>query len=476
MPRLLTSRIRVIEAAFFVALAGAVLGVLLGGHTSHRVGPFESKFSLTPALRGDTEVEIPPLGGLRFDSHDGPVRLDVTLNRLRQADAQALLKDPEKLNDIGNQADHDVRAAVAVLVARTCLAGLIGAFILGLLVFRSWRRALITAGLAVVMVGATVGVAALTFNPQSLREPRYSGLLTNAPALIGDAQDFADRFGVYQQELAGLVTNVSRLYTAASTLSAYQPDTQTIRVLHVSDIHLNPAAWDVIRSIVRQYQIGVVVDSGDLTDHGSAPEAAFADAISTLGVPYVSVRGNHDSTDTMLGVAKQKGAVVLDGTEREVAGITFAGIGDPRFTPDRTTRDKPKVDLDVLDSGKRLAAAVPTFARPPDVLVVHDPAAAEPLAGVAPLVLAGHLHKRESRHLGKTTLLLVEGSTGGAGLRGLENDKPTPLEASVLYFDATTHALRAYDTITLGGLGESTVTIERTVLKPLPAPEPSPSG
>ncbi len=473
---MLTTRSRVVEAAFFVALTGAVLGVLLGGHTSHRVGPFESKFSLTPALRGDTRVEIPPLGALRFDSHDGPVRLDVTLDRLRQADAQKLLKDPAKLKNVGKQADHDVRAAVAVLVLRTCLAGLVGAFILGLLVFRSWRRALVTAGLAVAMLGSTLGMAALTFDPASLREPTYSGLLTNAPTLIGNAQDFADKFGVYQQELAGLVTNVSRLYTAASTLSAYQPDTQTVRVLHVSDIHLNPAAWDVIRSIVEQYKINVVVDTGDLTDHGSAPEAGFANAVSTLGAPYVSIRGNHDSTDIMAAVAKQKGAVVLDDTEQQVAGITFAGIGDPRFTPDRNTQNKSKEDADVIESGRKLAAAVSTFARPPDVLLVHDPAAADPLGGAAPLVLAGHLHKRESRHLGKSTLLLVEGSTGGAGLRGLENDRPTPLEASVLYVDATTHALRAYDTITLGGLGESTVTIERTVLDPLPAPAPSPSG
>jgi predicted phosphodiesterase len=465
MARLLTSRVRVVEAAFFVALAGAVLGVLLGGHTGHRVGPFEAKFSLTPALRGDTFVQIPPLGGLRFDSHDGPVRLDVTLDRLRQADAKALLKDPAKVNTIGAQADHDVRGALAVLVLRTCLAGLLGALVLGLLVFRSWRRALITGGLAVALVASTTGVAALTWDPESLREPTYSGLLTNAPTLIGDAHEFAAKFDLYQQELAGLVTNVSRLYTAASTLSAYQPDTQTIRVLHVSDIHLNPAAWDVIRSVVQQYKVGVVVDTGDLSDHGSVAETGFANAISTLGVPYVSIRGNHDSTDTMLAVARQKGAVVLNGEERVVAGLTFAGIGDPRFTPDRETRDQAKEDAAVLASGRQLAEAVPTFARKPDVLLVHDPMAAGPLAGVAPLVLAGHLHERSTRDVGSGTLLLVEGSTGGAGLRGLEHDKPTPLEASVLYFDAGTRTLRAYDTITLGGLGESTVTIERTVLK-----------
>ena len=50
------------------------------------------------------------------------------------------------------------------------------------------------------------------------------------------------------------------------------------------------------------------------------------------------------------------------------------------------------------------------------------------------------------------TRLLVEGSTGGAGLRGLEKEKATPLTLSVLYFDET-HALKAYDDIQLGGTG-----------------------
>jgi hypothetical protein len=61
------------------------------------------------------------------------------------------------------------------------------------------------------------------------------------------------------------------------------------------------------------------------------------------------------------------------------------------------------------------------------------------------------------------TLLLVEGSTGGAGLRGLQGEKPTALECSVLYFDSESHQLQAWDEITVGGLGSSSVTVERHV-------------
>jgi hypothetical protein len=69
---------------------------------------------------------------------------------------------------------------------------------------------------------------------------------------------------------------------------------------------------------------------------------------------------------------------------------------------------------------------------------------------------------------------MVEGSTGGAGLRGLEHDKPTPLTLSVLYFDEN-HDLKAYDDIQLGGTGESNVEMQRNVIGAKSDTSPSPS-
>ena len=110
------------------------------------------------------------------------------------------------------------------------------------------------------------------------------------------------------------------------------------------------------------------------------------------------------------------------------------------------------------------------------MVLVHDPVEGAPLDGEVPLVLAGHTHKRDISQLKHGTLLYVEGSTGGAGLRALDNGAPTPLEASVLYFSKSTHLLEAYDEITLGGLGLTSVSVERHVIaKPKPLVEPSPS-
>ena len=53
-----------------------------------------------------------------------------------------------------------------------------------------------------------------------------------------------------------------------------------------------------------------------------------------------------------------------------------------------------------------------------------------PLAGDAPLILAGHYHRREQHTLPGGTLLFMQGSTGASGLRGLEHEKPTPARLS----------------------------------------------
>jgi hypothetical protein len=238
-------------------------------------------------------------------------------------------------------------------------------------------------------------------------------------------------------------------------------------------MHLNPAAWQLIRTIVEQFNIDVIVDTGDMTDWGSEPEASFVASIALLKKPYVFIRGNHDSAVTAAAVDRQPNTTVLNNSITNVAGLTIAGIGDPRFTPDKSTAPAGGglTGLDankVIGSGEQLATTIRQSAQPVNIAMVHDPASAGPLSGVVPLVLAGHVHERRISRLpetpdGKPTLLLVEGSTGGAGLRGLEGEKPTPLTMSVLYFDRQKR-LQAYDDIRVAGTGESQVNLERHVI------------
>ena len=476
------TRTACVLATLAAALLGGWVGLLIGGHAITPLGPADIRLSLSPSWTGDTILDISPLGTLRVDTHDGPLALHASITQVRLPEARHLIDSPEAVNDLEATLGPQVRHGLFLLCAQTLIVTTLSAGLTGLALFRSPRRAGWTALTATGTCLAVFATAALTFNDRALAEPRYTGILTAAPSVVGDAETIVTRFSKYREELAKIVTNVSRLYEVGSTLPAYQPDPSTVRVLHVSDIHDNPAAWNVIKSIVRQFHVQVIVDSGDVTDHGSSAENAFVKPIGKLGVPYVFIRGNHDSATNARAVARQNGARVLDGDGTTVDGIEFFGVGDPRFSPDKSTRTAPE-NTELAADGRRYADRLRARPDRPDVVIAHDPAEGAAFSGVTPLVLSGHTHRRATQMLPTGTRLFVQGSTGGAGLRGLEHETPTPIECSVLYFDRASHRLQAWDNITLGGLGENSVEISRTLEKhparrisPTPVPPPSPTG
>ncbi|WP_371788420.1 metallophosphoesterase [Streptomyces griseoaurantiacus] len=461
-----------------VVLLGAWLGLLVVGNVRAPVGPMNTTMALRPSLTGGTKINVSPLGALELSTHSAPVRLDVNVDQLDAARAQALVDHPERLSGLQEEVAQDVADDTLDLAVRSCVAVVSGATALGLVVYRRPRRALAAGGLALALLAACGTSAYATWNPKAVLEPKFSGLLSSAPSLVGSARSIVTEFDVYQQELARLVTNVTKLYDVTSTLPAYRPDPSTIRVLHVSDIHLNPASWKIIASLVKQYDINVIVDSGDTMDHGTAAENGFLDPVADLGAPYVWVRGNHDSATTQDYLGKMKNVRVLDdGRAVTVAGLRFAGIGDPQYTPDRTAERGDRAEE---LAGARLASSLRdqrNAGTPVDVALVHEPSAARETDGEVPLVLSGHLHHEGTEVMKYGTRLRIEGSTGGSGLRAVEGKHPDPIEASVLYFDRDSRRLQAWDAIKLGGLGRTTAEVARHLVdENQPGATPSPSS
>jgi predicted phosphodiesterase len=505
------------------ALAGAALAVALLGRVPAKVGPFETTIAARPSLTGHTVVHLAPLGTIDLDTHDWPLALDLRVDEIGVADAERIANDPTAIDRLGDDAADEVRAALVGLAIRCVAVALLGGIAGALAARLSWRSAAAGAGVAGLLV-ATLGLgAAATFDADAVAEPRYTGLLTRAPTAVGDIEAVLDRFGEYRAQLSDLVDNMATLYLAGSELPTFEPDGGIIRVLHVSDIHLNPQAFDLMRRLTDQFAVDVIADTGDLTDWGTDPETRLVDRIGELDVPYVYVRGNHDSRRTQAAVAAQPNAVVLDGDGATVAGLRFWGIGDPRYTPNKSEQtgqsERERAEAFAPEVADRLAEDEPPAA---EVVMVHDERMAGDLGGTVPLVLAGHTHDAEEGRIepreddeasdadsaestgegepdeeatgdpstsgaddgrgddgggeggddedgedgenGEPTLLLVEGSTGGAGLRGLQGDEPEPLTATILYFDPGTRRLAAYDRITVAWLGEAGATIERHII------------
>jgi predicted phosphodiesterase len=443
-----------------VAASGAWLGLIIGGGRTDTVGPLIVTSQVRPSLTGDTVIDVPPLGTIQLDTHDGPLALDAQVSALNANVTEQTLSGTIPDADF-DQVPDQVRNLLWKVYLQALVSAVLGATIAVLVVWRRLRWAAMTAAVTAGVLVLSAAAGAATWNERALAQPRYSGLLVFVPRVVGDADAIVDNFEAYGQQLGSLVQNVASLASAVRDLPNFQGGAPgTIRALHVSDIHLNPNVWPIIRSIIDQYDIDVVLDTGDIADHGTSIENSLLTPIESLGVPYVYVRGNHDSTVTEAAIAQMDNTVVLDDTIKNVAGLTIAGAPDPRFTPDKSTQTD---DSAVERSGEQLADVIEGSNRPVDLAMVHDPTAATPLAGLTPLVLAGHLHRRDQFELEGGTEVLVEGSTGGAGLRALDTEEPTPLTFTVLYFDRETQQLKARDEFTLGGLGTTSAEVERIV-------------
>jgi hypothetical protein len=141
-------------------------------------------------------------------------------------------------------------------------------------------------------------------------------------------------------------------------------------------------------------------------------------------------------------------------------------MADPRFTPDKTTGDD-HADHRVSEVAAEFATTL--AGQRVDVALAHDPAAGRALAGVVPLLLAGHTHKRSVRRFGDT-VVLVQGTSGGSGLRGVQQEPTTPVSLSVLYLDRATKQLHSIDEVTLGGLGSVSLNVVRRTAAELLGP------
>ncbi|GAB2759436.1 metallophosphoesterase family protein [Nocardioides pakistanensis] len=464
--RNLSPSLRRASAAVLLGLLGGWLGLMLGGTVHHEVGPLTTTMRVLPAWGGGTTVAIPPLGELVLDTHGGPLGIQARLVGVDVDEARAIMDDPELLSGLRAGAEEDLRWELLMAAGRSLLAAVVGGAVLSLLAIRRVRTTLLaglTAGTAMV---AAASLAFTTWNPAGLAEPRYTGLLTSAPSVIGDADRIVSEFSMYGDQLARLVENVTGLYAVTSQLPILPADQDVVRVLHVSDLHLAPHAWDLIRTVTDKYDVDVIVDSGDITDHGTKPENRYLQEIRHLRAPYVWVRGNHDSMATERAMRRLPNVVVLDGSARRVKGLTFAGTGDPTFTPDKSTGlDEEALSERVAGAADDLAVTVEA-AGGVDVAVFHDPGPIRVLDGLASVTLSGHYHNRKVRRGDAGTWLMNQGSTGGSGLRALEPGEPARIELSVLYLDRDSGELLAYDDISLGGLGLASAQIDRQVVVP----------
>src|SRR6266540_3215885 len=409
---------------------GAVLAVTLVARQDARIGPASVRLSVRPALSGSSRLAVPPFGSVSARTHHGPLQFRATLDDV----------DVAQLNRALNEDDE---VAGGLLFARRDARRLAGAAVGG---------AVATAVLLVPSVA--------TYDISAFRAPRYEGAVEYAPVLVGDVRTGLDRLQTLRDEIARITANLNRAYAA---LGRPVPPVEgsTVRVLHVADVHLNPAGFDLARQLADKFEVAAVVDSGDMGTWGLPPERGITRRVRDFRVPYLFVKGNHDNSAMVAAVAANPNSRVLDDSTTTVRGIRFHGVPDPVFSPGQGYRVKEFQRLK-----ERRSAAVATeldgLVQRPDVLLVHDPALARYALGNVATVLEGHLHSFGTQVVNGTRELRT-GTVDGAGPDGLRAKQPVPYTAEVLYFDPATRRPVAVDRITVGAL-ESSFSVDRELL------------
>jgi predicted phosphodiesterase len=284
--------------------------------------------------------------------------------------------------------------------------------------------------LAIVVTG--IGLVG-TYQPGQLARFRTTGLLgtvrSNA-GLLASVETRAQQVTPYVSNLLALSAALQENFTPTDPTKP-----PAARFLLVSDVH-GANQYPVMKRIVDEEKITAVIDSGDLLNLGRVPEAELSGlftSIRNLRVPYIFVRGNHDATSLsdqalLERMAKIPNVVLLEPapqsyTQVDVNGVLLAGFNDPRYFGD-DSKDMVAKERPAADAFNRAYADRP----PPDIIVTHNPVAAQMVAS-ATLLVNGHLHKDEldGNRIGVGTF------TGGGTLSHfLLEDRQSPDKQSLL--------------------------------------------
>jgi hypothetical protein len=458
------------RALLGVAVVGGALAALATlpfvtaeGH----LGPGDIRLTAHWSWGGDTVIAVPPLGRVVVDTHDAPLEVEarVTAIDLDQAGAIAGLDDPVR------QLEEDARVDVAPLVVKLVLQSLAAAAVAGavvgaLLPRRRWLHVLLGALGGLAAVGIVQAWTWQQFEPRAFESPRFEGALERAPAALEAVKREVGSLSGVRDRLAHLSGQLDELVrTAADPLGpAVDGDT---RILHVSDVHLNPLGIELASSLAERFDVAAIVDTGDLTSFGLAGEDHIGDLVDQIPVPYFFVPGNHDSPANRRLLDQHRNITLLDGDVVDVQGVRILGVADPETTvAGGVTYDEAMVAR--RSHASQVAASVERLR--PDVLAVGGLDQAAAVGGKVPLVISGDVHERTERFEDDTRFLTV-GSTGATGLGSFTIDTGKRYEAELLRFRAG--RLVALDYITFEGV-TGAFTIDRTVY-PVSPGEPEPA-
>ncbi|MGE5558352.1 MAG: metallophosphoesterase family protein [Bacillota bacterium] len=409
-------------------LTGAFIFAGLFGRVDFSYRDLHMELRLDLLRWGSTILSFPPMGEVEAQTHFSPVSVRLTLTQIDAAVLSGIKTMPQKDQLLGDFTSA-ARRAMKRLSIKTVLLCISGAIFFAF--FAGFRRekhyaAAAAAGSCVSLL--LLASVYLTFSAEGFKRPKYAGMLETAPWMINLASRSLDHLQILGRQLESVAANLPELFSKMESITPVSPEDGAVRILHVSDIHNNPAAFDFISKLVTSFDVDLIIDTGDITDFGTVLEASLFQGINGLTIPYYFVPGNHDSPEVLRYLRKIGNVKILNG-ETTFKGIKISGIPDPASEDNTGPLVSPrKITAAARKWGDRILAG-----KTPDIVAVHNKDVAAALDGKVPLILHGHDHLLRVDATGPATKKIDAGTTGAAGLRGLQQ-RGTPYSVALLYF------------------------------------------
>lgn len=392
---------------------------------SFSAGTLELEAGLKFWGKGRTFIYLPPLGKLTAATHLPPLDFYLTLKSVNIVNKDELTKFTENTNalsagiwsgELFQEIKTNVIKYLVFLLLLVFLVGMAGALL--------WTRRCVNkkemflAGLANLLVLLMfLSIALFSYNPAAFLEAEYQGALEAAPLVFHVLQEGAGVVESMGSQFTEVVENIFFLQNEVGKNAVLENNQDTVKVLHVSDIHNNPAAFNFIRRIVETFNVELIIDTGDIVDYGTELELELvAGFFEKIKVPYIFIPGNHESVQVVEQLKTIENVIVLENGDLEMANLKIAGLADPA-----SFSGAPSIpDEDLMEKKAQEFAESIAHNGGATIIAAHNPDMFKYLRKDGNLLLGGHLHKPYIKK-NEGYIEINAGSTGASGIRGIQN-------------------------------------------------------
>ncbi|WP_353892019.1 metallophosphoesterase [Proteinivorax hydrogeniformans] len=412
-----------------LALIGSIIMVSLLSTTSFQVFAFEIDLAIQIFDRGYTEVNIPPIGTVRAQTHIPPLKLAVNLTNIN-LDVMEEITDPEKTEEIMALVIATITERFRVFIVRLLVLATLGGCLAVGVFYKKPKHVLLGGVIGLVLMGILIGVTFSTYDDKAFENPEFEGILYAAPWMFGLLEESFEKLEDFSQQLEMLTVNLYTLFESIQYLDPLGTVDGDVKILHVSDIHNHPVAYDFIGQVIRSFNVDMVVDTGDITDYGTSLEAELISKLDNIDIPYVISPGNHDSPAVIERLQQMEDVIVLVDDVVDVNGVVIAGVADPSSESTAMAVEPDEVYIQQVD---KLRQTIEQSGKEPLIINTHHPLISQELQGEYPLLFQGHTHRLEVNAGDNDSIIINPGSTGASGIRGLLSKNEVPYSLVLIH-------------------------------------------